>query len=77
MNRFTAFSAAIVLAIPLSSVAAKADYHYGPVQSGNQCFVRASSNGRTNDGFGYWAECPKPASTAATPRRSRSSSKQQ
>jgi hypothetical protein len=76
MNRFTAF-AAIVLATTLSSVAAKADYHYGPVQNGNQCWTKATSNGRTNDGFGYWAECPKPASTPATPRRTRSGSKQQ
>jgi hypothetical protein len=57
----------------LSSVAAKADFHYGPVQSGNQCWTKTTSNGRGNDGFGYWAECPKPASTPAVrkPRQSR------
>jgi hypothetical protein len=70
MNRFTASAAAIVLATTLSSVAAKADFNYGPVQNGNQCWTRSMSNGHINGGFGYWAECPKPASTAvATPRR--------
>jgi hypothetical protein len=77
MSRFTAFAAAIVLASALSSVAAKADYHYGPVQNGNQCWNKATSNGRTNDAFGYWSECPKPASTASTPRRTRTRSTNQ
>jgi hypothetical protein len=70
MNRFTALAAAIVLATSLSSVVAKADYHYGPLQQGNQCWNKTMSNGHTNGGFGYWAECPKPASaTVTTPRR--------
>jgi hypothetical protein len=76
MNRFTAF-AAIVVAVTLSSVAAKADYHYGPIQNGNQCWNKATSNGRTNDAFGYWSECPKPASTTPAPRRTRNSTRQQ
>jgi hypothetical protein len=74
MNRFTASAAAIVLAVTLLSVAAKADFNYGPLQQGNQCWNKAAHNGHTNGGFGYWSECPKPASaTVATPRRTRHS----
>jgi hypothetical protein len=70
MNRFTAFAAAIVLATTLSSVAAKADFNYGPIQNGNQCWKPAMSNGHVNSGYGFWSECPKPASSAVTtPRR--------
>jgi hypothetical protein len=73
MIRFTALAAAITLAAALSPVAAKADFNYGPIQNGNQCWNKATSNGHTNGGFGYWAECPKPASTPAVrkPRQSR------
>jgi hypothetical protein len=71
MNRFTAFAAAAALATTLSSVAAKAEFYYGPVQQGNQCWNRQMSNGQVNTGWGYWAECPKTASTSATPRRAR------
>jgi hypothetical protein len=78
MNRFTAFAATAVLATTLSSVAAKADYYYGPLQNGNQCWNKATHNNHTNGGFGYWSECPKPASaTVTTPRRVRHSQKQQ
>jgi hypothetical protein len=76
MNRFTAFAAAITLATALSSVAAKAEFHYGPVQQGNQCWVKSTANGQGNTGWGYWSECPKPASTAAAPRRARNTSRQ-
>jgi hypothetical protein len=73
MNRFTAFAAAIVLATSLSAVVAKADYHYGPLQQGNQCWIKTTASGHTNGGFGYWSECPKPASATVTPRRVRHS----
>jgi hypothetical protein len=66
MNRFTAFAAAVTLATTLSAVAAKADFYYGPVQNGNQCWNKHMTNGHSNSGFGYWSECPKPASTAAS-----------
>jgi hypothetical protein len=75
MNRFTAFAAAITLATALSSVAAKADFHYGPVQQGNQCWNRQMSNGQSSTGYGYWSECPKPA--AASVVRKPKQSKQQ
>jgi hypothetical protein len=71
MNRFTASAAAIALATVFSSVAAKAEFHYGPVQQGNQCWNRQMTNGQANTGWGYWSECPKPASTAVAPRRAR------
>jgi hypothetical protein len=71
MNRFTAYAAAITLAAALSPVVAKAEFHYGPVQQGNQCWNRQMSNGQVNTGWGYWSECPKPASTPATPRRAK------
>jgi hypothetical protein len=73
MNRFTAFAAAIALATTFSSVAAKADFNFGPERNGNMCWNRHTSNGWINAGYGYWSECPKPASTAATPRRVRHS----
>jgi hypothetical protein len=71
--RFTVLAAAIALATTFSSVAANADFHFGPERQGNQCWVRATSNGRINDGFGYWSECPKPASAPAVrkPRNAR------
>jgi hypothetical protein len=62
MHRFTAIAAAVVLAAAFSSVGAKADYHYGPVQNGNQCF-KASP---TSQSFGSWTACPQPASTPVT-----------
>jgi hypothetical protein len=63
MIRYTAFAAAIALATTLSSVAAKADFHFGPERVGNQCWNRQMTNGQANTGYGYWSECPKPAST--------------
>jgi hypothetical protein len=75
MNRFVALAGAVALAATLS-VVAKADYHYGPLKEGNQCWNKATSNGHTNGGFGYWSECPKPASATVAPRRARNSSKQ-
>jgi hypothetical protein len=73
MNQFTAFAAVIALATTLSSVAAKAEFHYGPVQQGNQCWNKHMSNGLANTGWGYWTECPKPASAPVVrkPRQSR------
>ena len=73
MNRFTAFAGAAALALTLSSVAAKAEYYIGPIQNGNQCWKPHMTSGHANGGFGYWAECPKPASTPAVrkPRNTR------
>jgi hypothetical protein len=65
MIRFTVFAAAVALATTFSSIAAKADFNFGPERNGNQCWTRHTTNGWTNSGFGYWAECPKPASAPA------------
>jgi hypothetical protein len=51
--------AAVVLAATLSSVAARADYHYGPVKDGRQCWKISPAGGGVD--FGYWGECAKPA----------------
>jgi Spy/CpxP family protein refolding chaperone len=69
MIRFTALAAAIACAAALSSVAAKADFYYGPIQNGNMCWNKRMDNGHANGGFGYWSECPKPASATVTHRR--------
>ncbi len=58
MGRFIAFAATVVLAAAFSSVGAKAEYHYGPVQNGNQCWKTSP----TSQSFGYWTACPQPAS---------------
>jgi hypothetical protein len=73
MIRFTALAAAIMLATALSPGAAKADFHYGPIQQGNQCWNKLTASGFTNTGYGYWSECPKPASAPVVrkPRQSR------
>lgn len=70
MNRITALAAATVVATALSSVAAKADYYYGPLRNGNQCWNKTMTNGHANGGFGYWGTCAQPASaTAAAPKK--------
>jgi len=60
---------AIVLAAMLSAAPAKADYHFGPIQNGSQCW-KVSSGSRD---FGYWSACPQPASApvARTTHRTR------
>jgi Spy/CpxP family protein refolding chaperone len=71
MIRFTALAAAVACAAALSSVAAKAELYYGPLQNGNMCWNKRMDNGHANGGFGYWSECPKAASV--TVRRVRRS----
>jgi hypothetical protein len=68
MIRFTALAAAIACAVALSSIASKAEYYYGPIQNGNQCWKPQMNNGLANGGFGSWSECPKPASATVTRR---------
>jgi hypothetical protein len=60
MRQFAIFAAAAVLAAALSSVAARAEFNYGPVQNGNQCWK--SNVTQAHNGFGYWTTCPQPAS---------------
>ncbi len=58
MRQLTAFAAAILFATTLSSISARADYHFGPVKNGDQCWKSSPS---AKD-FGYWGACPQPAS---------------
>jgi hypothetical protein len=73
MRYFLAAAAATMAfaVVAASSVGAKAEYYYGPIQNGNQCWVKRIENGAGNVGWGYWTECPKPASTAveAAPKK--------
>ena len=77
MIRFTAFAAAIVCAATLSSVAAKAEFYYGPQRVGNQCWNKHATNGWSNIGYGYWADCAKPASTPAAQHRAHAARSQE
>jgi hypothetical protein len=60
MRKFTVV-AAIALAAAFSSVAAKAEYNYGPVKEGKLCW-KTSLGGAAGVNFGYWEACPAPAS---------------
>jgi hypothetical protein len=62
-----ALAATITFAVLAPSVGAKAEYYYGPLKNGNQCWNKRMEHGAANIGWGYWGECPKPASTAAAP----------
>jgi hypothetical protein len=51
----------------LSAAPAKADFNFGPIKNGNQCW-KYSTNSKE---FGYWMACPEPAAVAApAPRKS-------
>jgi hypothetical protein len=68
MRKFTVV-AAVALAAALSSVAAKAEYNYGPVKEGKMCWKTSQSSSAGVD-FGYWATCPAAATVARKHRRS-------
>lgn len=70
MRHFLITAAAMTAFAALLAVPAKADMHYGPTQVGNQCFKWNGTNARDAT-FGYWGECPKPASVAVTRTTSR------
>ena len=59
----TAFAALVAASVP-----AQADMHYGPSQNAGKCFKWSTGSGRDST-FGYWDDCPKPASTAAKPAK--------
>lgn len=68
MRQFAVYAAAIVMSAAMfASAPAKAEMNPGPVKKGTQCWVGA--RGIADMGFGHWAACPQPASTAAQPRR--------
>ena len=70
MHQRAVYAAAIVMSAAMFAVLpAKADMNTGPVKKANQCWIGA--RGLADMGFGYWAACPQPASTATQPRRTR------
>jgi hypothetical protein len=65
MQRIILTAAAMLLGGSLAVTIAKADMNYGPVvdQAKGLCFQKSAN---TDPGFfGYWAECPKPATASA------------
>jgi hypothetical protein len=65
MQRIIVTAAAMLLGGGLAVTTAKADMNYGPVvdQAKGLCFQKTTN---TDPGFfGYWTECPKPASSSA------------
>jgi hypothetical protein len=68
MQRIVMIAAAMLLGASFTMTTAKAEMNPGPVvdQAKGLCFTK-TTNADTGF-FGYWAECPKPASTpTATP----------
>jgi len=65
MRKFIISAAALTaFAALLGSAPAKADYHFGGIRNGNQCWSGSMTHGR--DGFGFWSACPQTASVATT-----------
>jgi hypothetical protein len=78
MRKFTISAAAMAAcAALLASAPAMAEYHFGPMQNGNQCWHGSAYGvvpGRVagpSNGFGYWGACAQTASatTVAQTRR--------
>jgi hypothetical protein len=75
MRKFIISAAAMsAFAALLASAPAMAEYHFGPTQNGNQCWIGNGGApaipgrvGGSSGYFGYWGACPKPASATATP----------
>jgi hypothetical protein len=68
MQRLTLMTAAAAMLFGgvLAGTPAKAEYMYGPMKNGTQCFKPSKTWGEM--GFGAWGDCP---STAATPTTTR------
>jgi hypothetical protein len=66
MRKFMVSAAAMTLfAALLTTVPAKADFNFGPIQNGNLCW-KLTPNSKE---FGYWSTCPRPASVATPTHR--------
>jgi hypothetical protein len=63
MNKLMIAAATIAFGAMLASAPANAEYNYGPIQNGSQCWTAAQAQGR--DGFGAWGTCAQKASTPA------------
>jgi hypothetical protein len=65
MQKFMISCAAIAAAAALlTSVPTRAEFNYGPLQNGNQCF-HPSPNSTNSKDFGYWKTCAQSASVSA------------
>jgi hypothetical protein len=64
MSKLMIAAATIAFGALLASGPVRAEYNYGPVKNGAQCWQAAQAHGR--DGFGSWATCPQAASVAVT-----------
>jgi hypothetical protein len=70
MRQFSVYAVAtLAVAAFLAAAPAKAEYNYGPLKNGSQCWLgspnQSGSNGST---WGYWGSCPAAASTTVAPR---------
>jgi hypothetical protein len=61
-------AAAFAVVAMMSSAPALADFNFGPIQNGTQCWKDSASRKAE---FGYWAACPSTASVATTKRTRR------
>jgi len=74
MRGITLSAAALALAAMFASAPANAEYMYGPVKNGNQCWnSQAYSSANSGGTWGFWGPCPQAAGTAVVvaPRRHR------
>jgi hypothetical protein len=55
----TAATAAMFCGVVMTATSAKAEYNYGSMKNGAQCY-KMSTNGWNNQGFGFWSSCPNP-----------------
>ena len=63
----TTAAAAMLFGGVLAGTPAKAEYNYGPMKNGTQCYKVSKTWGEM--GYGYWENCPSPAATAAPAAR--------
>jgi hypothetical protein len=74
MRRSYVYAAAtLAMTAMLAAAPAKAEYNYGPVKNGSQCWLSSPNHTGINAAtWGYWGACPAAASVATvTPRHRR------
>jgi hypothetical protein len=75
MRKFIISAAATTAFAASLSVPAMAEYNYGPMKNGDQCWhgqsygamVVPGRAGGNSNGWGYWGACAEPASATAAP----------
>ncbi len=63
MQRLTLITAALLVGATMAGTPALAEYNYGPVKNGNQCYKASRTWGEMS--FGYWTACEGSAAPAA------------